>query len=73
MNGTLIHLNPKLIEILKDQTQKFKVNGSNTRRRCDMSKVNNNDSRAMTSFYLGVGRPVSSKHVLVQSQQYRIE
>ena len=71
MNETVIHLNLKLIEILKDQNQKFKVNGRNTRRRCDMSKVNNNNSRAMALFYLGVGRQVSRKYLPVQSQQYR--
>ena len=58
MNGPLIHLNLKLIEILKDQTQKLKVQGRNTRIRCNMSKGNNNDSRAMTFFCLGVGRQV---------------
>ena len=34
----------------------FKVNSRNTRRRCDMFKFNNNDSRAMTSFCFGVDR-----------------
>ena len=34
----------------------FKVNSRNTRRKCDMFKVNNNDSRAMTSFCYGVDR-----------------
>ena len=34
----------------------FKVNIRNTRKRCDMFKVTNNDSRAMTSFSSSIDR-----------------
>ena len=34
----------------------LKVNNRNTRRKCDVLKVNENDSRAMTSFHSGVDR-----------------
>ena len=34
----------------------FKVKSRNTRRRCDMFKVNNSDSSLMASFYSGVDR-----------------
>ena len=34
----------------------LKVSSRNSRRTCDMFKVNNNDRRAMTSFCTGVDR-----------------
>ena len=62
MNGTWIHPNLKTIEIQKksntDFKYTFKVNRRNTRRKCDMFKVNNNNSRAMTSFCSGVDRVI---------------
>ena len=60
MSETWIHLNLKMIEILKDQTQKIntclhvQVNSRNTRTRCHLFKINNDHSRAIISFCLGV-------------------
>ena len=34
----------------------LKNNSRNTKKRCNMFKVNNNDSTAMTPFWSGVGR-----------------
>ena len=52
----------------------LKVNTRNTRRKCDMFKVNNNDSRTMTPFCSSVIECHNTgfkKHLPVQSQQYR--
>ena len=60
MNGTSIHLNLKMVEILKDLTQKINTCSESSVETLEegviFSKLKSNDSRAMTSFCSGVDR-----------------